>query len=117
MLALPIAGLGHIYLRRWQRAVGWLLVVTVATVLFVPSGVVESPLTLTGTSFWDAIPLFLVVGLSAVDAFLLARRENFVREIRSARRCPYCYREHTVDATFCEWCATGRPDSDGSFRG
>jgi hypothetical protein len=113
VLALPITGLGHLYLRRWQRAVGWLLVVTAATVLFVPSGVVETPLTLAGTSFVEATPLFFVVGLSAIDAFLLARQENLVTEIHSAQRCPHCYREHHVDVGFCEWCGVSLSESDG----
>lgn len=111
VLALPVTGLGHLYLRRWQRAVGWLLVVMATTVLFVPSGVVETPLTLTGTSFSEAVPLFFVVGLSAIDAFLLARRENVAIEIHSAQRCPHCYREHQVELDFCEWCGVSLSDS------
>lgn len=103
VLALPITGLGHVYLRRWRRAVGWLLVVTVATVLSAPSGV-ESPFTLVGTSFQEAAPLFVLVGLSAIDAYLLARRQNLIDEIYSAQRCPQCYRRVGMDIGFCEWC-------------
>lgn len=111
VLALPVTGLGHLYLRRWQRAVGWLLVVMATTVLLIPSGVVESPLTLAGTSVSEVAPLFFIVGLSAIDAFLLARRENLVTEIHSAQRCSHCYREHEVDVAFCEWCGVSLPDS------
>lgn len=111
-LALPVTGLGHVYLRRWRRALGWLLVVTAATALFVPPEALENPAALTGIPFWDTAPLFLIVGLSAVDAYLLARHQNVVSEIRTARRCSDCYRELTADVAFCAWCGTELPDTD-----
>lgn len=107
-LALPITGLGHVYLRRWKRAIGWVLVVAAATALFVPPGVVEGPFTLAGTSLRETAPVVSLVAVSAMDAYLLARRENIASEIHGAERCPHCYRELAADVGFCEWCGRER---------
>lgn len=48
-LAFPVTGLGHLYLRRWRRAAGWLLLVGAATVVLTP-GVAGSSV-LVGASF------------------------------------------------------------------
>lgn len=105
-LAIPVTGLGHVYLRRWQRAIGWLLVTTAATALFVPPEVIESPMSAAGTSPWEVAPLLFVASLSVVDAYLIARRQNIATEIRAAERCPQCYHELDHDVSFCPWCAT-----------
>lgn len=109
-LAIPVTGLGHIYLRRWQRAVGWLLVAMAATALFVPPEVIENAARLSEVSLWDVAPMLFVVSLSAADAYLLARQQNVVTEIRSAERCPHCYHELDGNVSFCPWCASELPD-------
>ncbi|MFC6903995.1 zinc ribbon domain-containing protein [Halalkalicoccus tibetensis] len=100
-LAFPVTGLGHLYLRRWRRAAGWLLLVAAAAVVLAPG--VESPSVLVGASF-QAVPLFVLVWLSALDAYMVAYRQNLVGDIDSERRCSRCYRTQGMDIGFCEWC-------------
>lgn len=100
-LAFPVTGLGHLYLRRWRRAAGWLLLVGAAAVVLTP-GVAGSSV-LVGASF-QAVPLFVLVWLSALDAYMVAYRQNLVGDISNERRCSRCYRTHGMDVGFCEWC-------------
>lgn len=100
-LAFPVTGLGHVYLRRWRRAAGWLVLVASAAVLLAPG--VETPSVLVGASF-QAVPLFVLVWLSALDAYMVAYRQNLLGDISSERRCSRCYRAHEMEIGFCEWC-------------
>lgn len=82
VLALVIAGLGHAFLRKWGRAVLWF-----ATIL----GGAFALTVLNGASEAEAptelptevlLPILFLYLLSAVDAFLVARRQN--RELAEA---------------------------------
>ncbi|ADJ14730.1 zinc ribbon domain-containing protein [Halalkalicoccus jeotgali] len=115
-LAVPVIGFGHIYLRRWKRAFGWLLVVTAVSTLFVPASALESPAALVAAPFREVFPLALAAAASVVDAYLIARRERFAEEIRESRRCPHCARELSAEVGFCEWCGSDLPVTDGHER-
>ena len=112
VLALAVAGLGHVYLRRWARAAGWFLaIVTTAVVLMSAfadpnTSVGELPLTV-------VVPLVGLFVLSAVDAYLLAARTHAATPDPDAGggtdegervQCPNCGREVDPELDFCHWC-------------
>jgi len=110
LLAVAVTGLGHVYLRRWARALGWITVGYAAVVLFVP----ESALTaLTGGGEVDPLALAPVAAvglLSAVDAYRIA----LFSQRQSARAaatdvkvdCPACGKPVDPELGFCHWCTT-----------
>ena len=136
VLALAVTGLGHAYLRRWSRAIAWLLAIATAAVVlmgtFVDSNVTnvwELPLTVLG-------PLAGLSVLSAIDAYRLATRagtpdaserggaEGVPAEGESVQ-CPNCGREVDPELDFCHWCTQplsfdaesgGSPDPHGGNR-
>lgn len=107
LLALAVAGLGHVYLRRWSRAAGWFAMILGTGLALV--GLFAEP-----TASIDQLPpsvLYPVVGLfllSAVDAYLLARgvSTRAARADPDAPTCPHCGGELDPDITFCHWCTT-----------
>lgn len=130
VLAVLVAGLGHAYLRRWRRALLWFVAILGAGAAL--SAVVSRP---TPTSPADfplvvLVPLLVLYGVSAVDAFRLARA--------SARRsaagavgtgpdvadgpapdgtpdvCPHCGKEVDPDLDFCTWCTERLAPDDGA---
>ena len=87
VLALAFPGLGHLLLRRWGRALLWhLTVVGGGVALFVLYDVtVDSPLAdptgaATGLPTDVALPLALLYGLSALDAYLVGRADATEQE-------------------------------------
>lgn len=122
LLAALATGLGHLYLRRWRRAVGWLAVLLVATVLFV------DPVTVDALAAGDSVdpltvaPILLVGSASVVDAYLLAHAHNRVTHPTSApggalAECPNCGREVEANLGFCHWCTTEFDGIDGASPG
>lgn len=105
LLAAVVTGLGHVYLRRWLRAVGWLALVLLAVLLFVPEGAVWE------ASLSEIAPVGIIGGMSVIDAFLLARQYNQQPADAQQNHCPSCGREHTVDASFCWYCAAELPET------
>jgi len=76
LLALFVSGLGHAYLRRWARALGWYLAVAAAVFLFVPDGAVTAAFSGDPPPVRDLAPAAAVVGASVIDAYVVARRNN-----------------------------------------
>lgn len=79
VLALVLAGLGHAYLRRWARALLWLVTIAVTSVLLHALHDVEpaNPVTSPGAVPMEIlVPLTFLIGLSAVDAFLIGREQS-----------------------------------------
>ncbi|SEW31730.1 DUF7575 domain-containing protein [Natrinema salifodinae] len=121
LLAALVTGLGHLYLRRWRRAVGWLAVSFGVTVLFTEPAAVDAFVSGTwglGTLLAVA-PMFLVVGLSIVDAYLLAWAQNAdARPSNTAGEdsipCPHCGNDLDSELEFCHWCTkpVGELDQD-----
>ena len=122
VLSAAVTGLGHLYLRRWLRAVGWLGVVA-ATSLFVPERALLAAAAGEGVDVVALAPALLVATLCALDAYVLARAERrrvAVREDGELTRCPNCGGELDPDIEFCHWCTTefgdlqvARPGEEG----
>jgi len=108
-----VPALGHAYLRRWGRGVAWLSLFVGSALVFAGlfgGGVADTLATVGGsTSFPTAVadaaafvvPLGVVIALSAVDAYVLARRENR----RGILTCPRCGRGVDLSLRFCWYCA------------
>jgi hypothetical protein len=115
LLAVLGTGFGHLYLRRWMRAIGWVVVTVGVAFLFVPEAAIDG--LLTGGEFapLDVVPLVLVSAASTFDAYRLAVVNNYVVRLRerttgSIAYCPECGRELDTDLAFCHWCSTRLPD-------
>ncbi|ELY56401.1 zinc ribbon domain-containing protein [Natronococcus jeotgali] len=115
LLAALVTGLGHLYLRRLRRAVGWLLASLVVTTLFVDQGAFQTLIdgTVTLETVLAVAPMYAVIGLSVLDAYRIARTPTPDR--RSAAQsadgdattsCPHCGKELDDDLEFCHWCTT-----------
>ncbi|WP_418282709.1 DUF7575 domain-containing protein [Halorubrum sp. DTA98] len=76
LLALVISGLGHAYLRRWGRALGWYVAITATLVFLVPDGAVDQLFAGTAPPLSEIAPALVVIVASVVDAYVLAVRNN-----------------------------------------
>ncbi|WP_284014556.1 DUF7575 domain-containing protein [Halobaculum litoreum] len=107
-----VPALGHAYLRRWSRGVAWLALLAGSLLVFVgvfgvagAGGVALSTVRVadvastTGLRF--LVPLAVVLSLSAMDAYVLARREARTTAIT----CPRCRREVDLSLDFCWYCS------------
>lgn len=117
LLAAVVTGLGHLYLRRWRRGLGWLAALFGATVLFVDPAALSSIADLTAVDPLAAAPIVVVGGLSVADAYLLAHAQNALARLQAApdgqlTHCPNCGKELDPDLEFCHWCTAeiGGPD-------
>jgi membrane protein implicated in regulation of membrane protease activity len=112
-------GLGHVYLRKWGRALLWFVLVVVSSTFLIPDGAVPSSLSMGAlVDAAEAIPVevsLLILTLSFVsvlDAYWLANRVNerarpTVDEQGQVRAedCPNCGKELDEDIEFCPWCS------------
>ncbi|MFC6717428.1 DUF6677 family protein [Natrialbaceae archaeon GCM10025810] len=126
LLGFLVTGLGHIYLRRWFRAIGWMLVVMVVSSLFVEPATVEAMWNGEAVDLRELAPVLLVVTISVADAYALARTQNArsrgaLAEAGAADSttpetegeapeeavtCPNCGRDVDPELEFCHWCTT-----------
>jgi hypothetical protein len=118
-LATVGTGFGHLYLRRWRRALGWVVLTIAAAVLLVPGATVEAFGTGGGFALFDIAPLLVVSGLSALDAYRLAVLNNYrvrtsQRGAEATRPCPECGRPLDDDLEFCHWCSTRLPETEAA---
>lgn len=118
VLGILATGLGHIYLRRWRRAVGWLLAAFTTTILFVPPSALETLTTVLRSGsgsvpLVDLLPLLAVGVASVLDAYFVAHTNNrrVMEQTMGIQRCPNCGRQIDPDVSFCQWCATTRADA------
>ena len=122
VLATLVTGFGHLYLRRWRRALGWLVVVFVTGALFVPPEAMEA---LVNEGVIDPValaPTLLVSAVSVADAYLVARALNVRNravaaamddgESTAATHCPNCGKELDPELDFCQWCTTSIDDAE-----
>lgn len=118
LLAALVTGLGHLYLWRVRRAVGWLAVVLGVSAFFVDAAALDSLATWDAVDVRELAPLLVVGALSVLDAYLLAHAQNSDGR-RSAdsgeqgttaeeqvANCPNCGRDLDPDIEFCHWCTT-----------
>ncbi|UHQ98999.1 zinc ribbon domain-containing protein (plasmid) [Natrinema zhouii] len=117
LLAALATGLGHLYLRRWRRALGWLGASIVVSYLFVDQSAVDEVIagTMNVGTLLAVSPMFLVVGLSIVDAYVLAHTQNVAARSSDTRdedtsSCPHCGNELDPDLEFCHWCTKSVED-------
>jgi hypothetical protein len=85
VLALLISGLGHAYLRRWGRALGWYVGITATLILLVPDAALDQLLARESPPLVDVLPALIVVAGSVIDAYVLAVRNNreYERRVRA----------------------------------
>lgn len=119
LLAALATGLGHLYLRRWSRGIGWLVASFGASILFVDPAAVDAFLTGNWTlgTLLAVAPLFIVIGLSVVDAYRIAQRQNAAASssdgsTESAVACPHCGHDLDPELEFCHWCTNSVEDVD-----
>ncbi|MFA9515800.1 zinc ribbon domain-containing protein [Halopenitus sp. H-Gu1] len=78
-LALAIVGLGHAYLRRWGRGLLWLLTVITSSFVLHSVNDVEPVNPITNPEGVPIVvlgPITVLILLSALDAFVLGRRDR-----------------------------------------
>src|SRR6056297_584775 len=96
LLALPVPGLGHVYLREWLRAALWFgLVVSVAWLLVPASVYAEADLTVEsllaasrGVPTEANVAILFVTSLSMLDAYMMASQGNREQAIEEGTTCP-----------------------------
>jgi hypothetical protein len=107
-----VAGVGHLYLRRWRRAAAWFLVVLGATaallaVFVLPElgGIADpgavtaiEPSSLPGIVVW---PVFVLLLFSTLDAHRLA---TVAPRAGDGPTCPSCGKAADPELDFCPWC-------------
>mgnify|MGYP000256507238 CR=1 FL=1 len=111
LLSAFVVGLGHLYLRRWRRALGWLVALVATSGLFVDPTTLKA---LASGNPFDPLaiaPIFLVSSLCVLDAYAVARAQNLIRRVSPAAdgrltHCPNCGKELDPDLSFCQWCST-----------
>ena len=78
-------GLGHFYLRRWKRGLGWFAAAVATSVLFVPPEAART--LLDGGGDPATLAPVLIVGVASVaDAYILARSRQRRSRAADARR-------------------------------
>ncbi len=129
LLAILYPGLGHVYLRKWGRALLWFLVIISSSTFLIPQNAVPETLSMEELiAAGQAVPLpvslaiLTLTFLSMADAYWIARRTGEQAaspdlpdsEIRDGakqpdsdtRSCPNCGKEVDEDIDFCHWCTT-----------
>ena len=117
LLGTVVTGLGHFYLRRWLRALGWLGLIVAASVLFVPESTITALSSGTLTDPFSILPMVLISAASALDAYLIAKvtrqpdrfqANNTVGSTgaNESPACPACGKPVDPDLGFCHWCTT-----------
>ncbi|ELZ49609.1 hypothetical protein C464_04006 [Halorubrum coriense DSM 10284] len=137
LLGTVATGLGHLYLRRWIRALGWLSATLAATVLFVPESTLSAVSSGTVADPFSLLPVVLVSAASVLDAYLVAkaeRRSDGARatgaagpteaaeptratEADGSPACPACGKPVDPDIGFCHWCTTELDAVDAADHG
>ena len=79
LLGTLVTGLGHFYLRRWKRGLGWVAAAIAASALLVPPEAARALLS-GGGDVTTLAPLLAVGVASVADAYVLARMQQ--RETR-----------------------------------
>lgn len=116
-LGTVMTGLGHLYLRRWLRALGWLGATVATSALVVPDSAIS---TIRSGAFPDPfsiLPIVLISAASVFDAYLIAKiRRRINRDHTNGSVgptgtdkspiCPACGKPVDTDLEFCHWCTT-----------
>ncbi|MFC3478418.1 zinc ribbon domain-containing protein [Halobacterium litoreum] len=134
VLGFVYPGLGHVYLRKWVRALSWFVLAIATAALVVPTSAYEAfnargaqGLLEASESFGIEVTLSLLAIrlLNVADAYLVAVRESESTARGAtgdaggsesppepaAETCPSCGKELDEDLDFCPWC-TQRLDGE-----
>jgi len=76
LLGTLATGLGHLYLRRWKRGLGWFAAAVAVSGLVVPPEAARALLSGSGADLTTLAPLLAVGVASVADAYVLARRRR-----------------------------------------
>lgn len=121
LLGVLGTGFGHVYLRRWRRAIGWFFASFLTSWLFVSDETLQAVSALMGNLLMnpgsaslssvpvmDLLPVYAILAASAVDAYVIARMNNqlVIEQRQGIQRCENCGRQLDPDVSFCQWCAT-----------
>ncbi|WP_336034769.1 zinc ribbon domain-containing protein [Halobacterium yunchengense] len=142
VLGFVYPGLGHVYLRKWLRALSWFVLALATAALVVPDSAYQAfeadgfdGLMAASESFGTNVTLSLLAIrlLNVADAYVVAVREareqvaeaiptpgEAVRDAAGGDEsgdaqpasCPACGKELDPDLDFCPWCTT-ELDGDG----
>lgn len=138
VLGFVYPGLGHVYLRKWMRALSWFLLAVATAALVVPPSAYEAfnargvqGLLDASESFGLEVTLSLLAIrlLNVVDAYIVAVRQSAAaaREVAEStgetvpggdaeapETCPACGKELDAELDFCPWCTQrlDRPPAD-----
>lgn len=101
-----------------RRALAWVGILFVVSVALAGPGVLETYLSTSQADTASMLPVLVVLGVSAVDAYLLAYAHNGFDLSGTAPeddpvRCPNCGKQLDTDLEFCHWC-TDPIDGSGS---
>ncbi|GGL32279.1 zinc ribbon domain-containing protein [Halarchaeum grantii] len=117
-LSVVYPGVGHLYLRAWLRAIGWVALSLVTSYVLVPDATLAAyEQAIVAGNFGAlgsvAVPLEAAVGVlvvrlcNVVDAYVLAVREATPSQTRDGEpACPACGRSLDTELDFCPWCTT-----------
>jgi len=119
LLSMLATGLGHLYLRRWRRALGWLAVVLGVSYFFVDPAALDAAASGETFDLLELAPVLVVTSLSVADAYLLAYVHNAVAQATATpdgelSHCPNCGKEVDADLEFCHWCTAELPADDAA---
>lgn len=117
LLGVLGTGFGHLYLRRWWRAIGWFFASFLTSWLFVSEQTIQAITAIVmnpGSASWstvpmmDLLPVYAILAASAVDAYVIARMNNrlVIEQRQGIQRCGTCGRQLDPDVSFCQWCGT-----------
>lgn len=84
LLGALATGFGHLYLRRWRRAVGWFATLFAVTYVFVDPAAIEALAAGEPVDPLSVAPTLLVGGASVVDAYVVARAQNALARTTAA---------------------------------
>ncbi|GGI93951.1 zinc ribbon domain-containing protein [Halobellus salinus] len=111
LLATLVTGLGHFYLRRWTRGLGWFAAAVAVSALFVPPEAARALLSGSEGDVADVAPLLAVGVASVADAYVLARMRQ--RGTRNRERGPRGRADTEPSAEFESEPETGPGDGAG----
>jgi hypothetical protein len=125
LLGTIVTGLGHLYLRRWLRAIGWLGVTVIASVLFAPASTRSAINSGTFTDLFSILPIVLVSAASILDAYFIAKGRSHADRVQANNTtepkstddpltCPACRKPVKRELGFCHWCATKFKDVEAT---
>lgn len=112
LLSLLFPGLGHAYVRRFQRGLGFAAMAVGVVLLLGPPLPTSGPVVESAVAAWEAASFETNVALSAVefaamlDVYLL---ERSAADTDTGASCPNCGRELDDSLSFCPWCAHELP--------